>query len=435
MQIRSICIILLKRFDLQKNPHFKFYSMKPLSQKKIIVLLIAVFVIAIIIGIIIGRNTVGFDNNLSKIQSLEENINFKGFEEADPQLYSQILKIISKRYIQQPINAKDLFYSTIGGLVDGLGDPYSVFLKPELAKEFAEDMAGSFEGIGIEIGIKDNRLTVIAPLSDTPASRVGLRAGDKILTIDKKDTSHLSADEASHLIRGTKGTEVVLGIVHIGGEKFEEIKIIRDVISIKTVSWELKGDDMAYLEISHFSDETWNDFQDIAEVILRANPKGLILDLRNNPGGYLDTAVDMAGYWLGQKIIVTSRNAVGEETKYQVAAAEEFKKIPTIVLVNRGSASASEILAGALQDYKQATILGEKTFGKGSVQELETFSDGSALKLTVAHWYTPLGRSINEAGITPDVEVKFTEEDYLANRDPQLDKALDLLRGATLLIP
>jgi len=167
-------------------------------------------------------------------------------------------------------------------------------------------------------------------------------------------------------------------------------------------------------------------------VIVRAKPNGLVVDLRNNPGGYLDTAVNMAGYWLGQNVIVVSKNAREIEREYRSNGLGELKHIPTIILVNEGSASASEILAGALQDYKQATILGEKTFGKGSVQELESLSDGSALKLTVARWYTPLGRSIEEQGILPDIEVILTQEDYILNRDPQLDRALLILGGEPL---
>jgi carboxyl-terminal processing protease len=207
------------------------------------------------------------------------------------------------------------------------------------------------------------------------------------------------------------------------------VEITRDVIDIKTDSWELKGNNIAYLNISHFSEDTWSDFKDTARVITRANPNGLILDLRNNPGGYLDTAVNMAGYWIGDKVAVISKDAQGVSKEYQSQGWGELEHIPTIVLVNQGSASASEILAGALQDYGQATILGEKTFGKGSVQELESLSDGSAIKLTVAHWYTPLGRSINENGIEPDIEVELTIEDYEHNRDPQLDRALLILGG------
>jgi len=361
-----------------------------------------------------------------------KNLSFSNNEESpafDQNLFWQTWSLVKKNYVKQPVEDQDLFYGALKGLVMGIDDPYSVFLKPDLAKKFLDDMSGSFEGVGMEVGMKDGRVTVIAPLPDTPAFRAGIRPGDKIFAVDDKDISGLSLDEAVNLIRGEKGTPVVLTIWRDGETKTEDIEIIRDVIDVKSVSWELKGNNIAYIKLSHFSDNTLQDFQNIARVVLNANPKGLILDLRNNPGGYLDTAVDIAGYWLGNEKIVSSRDAKNYEKEYRASGRAEFKNIPAVVLINQGSASASEILAGALQDYKLATILGEKTFGKGSVQELESFSDGSALKLTIAHWYTPLGRSINEEGIMPDVEIKMTEEDYNLERDPQLYRALEILGG------
>jgi len=386
--------------------------------KKTIFLLITIFIIGFILG-----------NFFSCSDSISSSLNSPQGVYFDGDLFQHVWSSLKENYVKQPVEDKDLFYGSLEGLVGGIDDPYSVFLDPDSAKKFLEDMAGSFEGVGMELGIKDDRLTVIAPLSDTPAFRAGLRAGDKIFGIDDQDTSVMSLDEAIHLIRGPKGTTVKLTIWHEGDTKTEDVEITRDVIDIKTVSWELKGNKVAYLKISHFSEDTWKDFQDVAIVITRADPRGLILDLRNNPGGYLDTAVDMAGYWLGKKVVVISRDAQGTEKEYQANNEGDLRHIPTVVLVNQGSASASEILAGALQDYKQATILGEKTFGKGSVQELENLKDGSALKLTVAYWYTPLGRSINEEGIVPDIEVGMTEDDYLHERDPQLDKALSILEG------
>jgi len=314
-------------------------------------------------------------------------------------------------------------------LVNGLKDPYSVFLKPELAKRFLDDVSGSFEGVGIEIGIKDDRLTIIAPLDYTPAFRAGLRSGDKIYAINGKSTVDMGLDEAAHLIRGEKGTAVVLTILRKPEKITKDVEIIRDTINIKSVSWELKGqnDKIAYIKIIHFSNDTWLDFQDIARVALASNPQGLILDLRNNPGGYMNTAVNIAGYWLGEEVVVIARDANGQEKKYKSSGPQVFNNLPTVVLVNQGSASASEILAGALQDYQKATILGVETFGKASVQELKSFVDGSALKLTIANWHTPLGRSFNEVGIIPDVEVEATEEDYLEGKDPQLSRALEIL--------
>ncbi|MDD5173025.1 MAG: S41 family peptidase [Patescibacteria group bacterium] len=389
------------------------------SQKKVVILL----VIAFIIGFLFGDSS--FQQRPSKSLSSDTSADVY----FDNDLFWHVWSTLKENYVKQPIEDKDLFYGALKGLVMGIDDPYSVFLKPELAKKFIEDMAGSFEGVGMELGVKDGHLTVIAPLPDTPAFRAGIRSGDKIFAIDDQDTSNMGLDEAVLLIRGPKGTVVKLTIWREGETKTEDVEITRDVINIKTVSWELKENKIAYLNISHFSEDTWADFQDIAIVIIKANPQGLILDLRNNPGGYLDAAVNIAGYWTGEEVIVVSKDAQGEEKKYQANNDGDLKHIPTIVLVNQGSASASEILAGALQDYKRATILGEKTFGKGSVQELEGLNDGSALKLTVAYWYTPLGRSINEEGIIPDIEIEMTDDDYLHDRDSQLSKALLMLAG------
>lgn len=395
--------------------------MKMISQGKAIILLIIISIVFLIFGIILGENLI--QQKFPPIVSEEISPDF------DNELFWQVWSAVKENYVKQPVDDKDLFYGSLKGLVMGLDDPYSIFLEPELAEKFLEDMSGSFEGVGMEIGIKEGRLTIIAPLPDTPAFRAGLRSGDKIFAIDGKDTSGMGLDEAVHLIRGPKGTTVTLTIWHEGETKTKNVDVVRDVIDIKTVSWELKGNKIAYLKVSHFSEDTWKDFKNTARVVVRANPNGLILDLRNNPGGYLDTAVNMAGYWIDREIVVFSKTAEGKEKEYRAQGWADLKHIPTIVLVNQGSASASEILAGALQDYNQATILGEKTFGKGSVQELETLSDNSALKLTVAYWYTPLGRSINEEGIIPDIEVEHTEDDYLHDRDPQLDRALLILGG------
>lgn len=397
-----------------------------ISQKKVIVYLLIIFVVAFLMGAIVEKNFL--PRNLIpnwRILQTSETIN----TDIDYDLFWEVWSSVKEKYVDQPVSDQDLFYGSLKGMVTGLDDPYSVFLNPDLSKKFLEDMSGSFEGIGIEIGIKEERLTVIAPLPDTPAFRAGLRSADKIYAIDKKDTIGISLDEAAHLIRGAKGTPVVLSIWRKGDIIPREVEIIRDVIDIKSVSWELMGNNIAYLKISHFSEDTWDEFKAISKVILNSNPNGLILDLRNNPGGYLDTAVNVAGYWLGKEIITISKDAKDKEIEYRSYGRADLVHIPTVVLVNQGSASASEILAGALQDYKQATILGENTFGKGSIQELETFFDGSSLKITVAYWYTPLGRSINEQGIMPDIEVELTSEDYELNRDPQLDQALEMLGG------
>ena len=398
--------------------------METVSKKQAIILIFAFSFLSFLIGAFLNGNFVVSREMITSRQSTDI-ID----EQFDVSLFKKVWDTVKEDYVAQPISDEDLFYGSLEGLVKGLKDPYSIFLKPELAKRFLDDVSGSFEGVGIEIGIKENRLTIIAPLDYTPAFRAGLRSGDKIYAIDGKDTLGMGLDEVVHLIRGEKGTEVILTILRKPERNTKDVIIVRDIIDIKSVSWGLKGEDekIAYIKITHFSDDTWSDFQSIAQVALASNPHGLILDLRNNPGGYMDTAVNIAGYWLGKNIVVVARDADDKEREYKSSGPQYFDNLPTIVLVNKGSASASEILAGAMQDYQKATVLGGQTFGKGSVQELKNLADGSALKLTIANWYTPLGRSFNEGGITPDIEVERTEEDYTEDRDPQLIRALEIL--------
>ena len=239
----------------------------------------------------------------------------------------------------------------------------------------------------------------------------------------------MALDYAVSKIRGPKNTEVVLTVLHKSEFEPQEIKIKRTEIKIQSVKWELLGQakNIGYIKLSQFNEDTEKNFKAAASNILKYQPKGLILDLRNNPGGFLDTAVVVANFWVEQGVIVKERVKGQDGASYQARGWAPLSNLKTIVLINEGSAPASEIVAGALQDYQKATILGEKSFGKGSVQNFQDFKDGSNLKLTVAEWLTPLGRSINEVGILPDIEVKLTYEDYNTDRDPQLDKAIDLL--------
>lgn len=396
------------------------------SQKRVIIYLLIVFICGLVIGYFssyswnLGLAWQGLPFHVFGQQLFKKQINYS--------LFDQVWTLIHHRYVKQPISEEKLFYGTLSGMVAGLDDPYSAFLDPEIAKDFKREMSGSFEGIGIEIAIKNKRLTIIAPLPDTPAARAGLRPGDNIEAIDGLDSRGLTLDQAARLIRGKKGTSVVLTISREGWLQPKEIEIIRDKIDIKTVNWQMKNGQIAYIRITHFNENTYQDFSQVVKEILSQKPKGLILDLRNNPGGYLDVAVDIAGFWLDNQVVTVSLDAQKKTQEFRSQGNAEFKDLPTVVLINQGSASASEILAGALQDYQLATLLGEKTFGKGSVQELIDLLDGSALKLTTAYWLTPYGRMIDEKGIAPDVEVELTDEDYNANRDPQLDKALELLQ-------
>ncbi|MBI5038096.1 MAG: S41 family peptidase [Candidatus Kerfeldbacteria bacterium] len=346
----------------------------------------------------------------------------------NPQLFEDVWNTITTKYVGTPVDETKLFYGALHGLVAGLDDPYSRFLDPDETTKFNQELSGSFEGIGTEIGIKNDQLTIIAPLPDSPAAHAGLKARDLILAIDGTDTLNMSIDTAVNLIRGPQGTTVVLTIASADSDEPRDVSITRDIITVKSIDWEMLDDGNAYVEITHFDTETDQEFRQIAQEMLLKNPSGLIIDVRNNPGGYLDTVVDLAGqFFAGQEIIVIE-NSGSERKEYHAEGQGLLTDIPIVVLVNEGSASASEILAGALQDNERATIIGTQTFGKGSVQDYEQFSDGSSLKLTVSKWLTPLGSSIDEEGITPDIVVEQSAEDYNNDRDPQLDRAQEELK-------
>lgn len=397
-----------------------------LSKKIVIIYLIITFLCGLGVGYFWSKAW-NFELawQTSPLKILTQKLTNKGLN-AD--LFWQVWNMSQTLYVKQPVADQDLFYGSLKGIVAALKDPYSVFFDPEMAQKFKAEMTGTFEGIGIEIGIKKNQLTVIAPLPDTPAFRAGLKAGDKILAIDKLDTSNMSVDYAATLIRGKKGTKVTLTIFRQGWSEPKDFEIIRDKIEIKTIQWEMKNKDIIYLKISHFNDNTSSDLSRAVRDILIRNPKKIILDLRNNPGGYLDVAVNAAGLWLPNRLITFSKDAQGQIESFESRGQGEFANLKTVILINGGSASGAEILAGALQDYGVATLVGEKTFGKGSVQKFVDLPGGSAIKITTAYWYTPKGRQINETGIEPDIKIELTNEDYNLDRDPQLDKALELLK-------
>ncbi len=373
-----------------------------------------------------------------RVASLEQGqLRFNSFSDKDLNnldfnLYWQVWDAVKKYHIKhKEITDKDLFYGSIKGIVESVKDPYSVFFDPEQAKKFNDDISGSFEGVGMQIGIKDGQLTVIAPLKDSPAEKAGLQPGDKILFIDKFDTNGISIDEAVNRIRGPKGTKVVLTIYRDGFENVKDVEIIRDKIVLQSVEFKKlqisKNKSFYYLKISAFNENTEEELNKAIKEMRANKIDGLILDLRNNPGGLLDLAVKVGSLWIDKGIIVSENYSNGEVNKHWSTGISPFKNLKTIVLINQGSASASEIVAGALQDYGKAVLVGEKTFGKGSVQTLFEFDDRSAAKITVAEWLTPKGRKIEGKGISPDIKVGFSYEDFKKGIDPQLDRAKKLL--------
>lgn len=339
------------------------------------------------------------------------------------QLYWDIWDRVKEKYVGGEADDLQLFYGSLSGLVAGLGDPYSAFLDPKTTDAFLSDLSGSFEGVGAEIGIKDGELTVIAPLPDSPAERAGIKAGDAILEIDGKDTSDMSLDTAVNSIRGPRGTRVTLAIRRNGNETIEEVTIVRDVIDIKSVEWELLDGGVGYIKINQFNEETRPEFNRAVTELKGRDMKKIVLDVRNNPGGFLETSVQVASEWLPEGVpVVIERTRDKTERVYKSEGGHRLRGVPTVVIVNKGSASASEILAGALQDHKAAKIVGQQSFGKGSVQDFEILEDGSALKLTISEWLTPNKQQINKQGITPDVVV-----DKEADEDAYMQKALEAL--------
>lgn len=343
-------------------------------------------------------------------------------------LYWEVWDRLKNDYVDKnKVKDEEMFYGSLRGLAASVDDPYTVFMDPKEAKEFADDLSGTFEGIGAEVGIRNDLITVIAPLAGMPAEKAGIRAGDKIYAIDGASTIGLGVDEAVKKIRGQKGTDVVLTVMRPEEEKPLEIKITRGLIVVKSVKTEVRKDGVMVITVSNFNDDTLDLFNQAVQTALSSNPKGLILDLRNNPGGYLDTAIAMASAWVKDGPVVVEQFGEGKRQEYFANGNDSLSRFKTVVLINGGSASASEIVAGALRDYKKATIVGEQSYGKGSVQTLRDLSDGSALKVTVAKWLTPGGDFINDKGISPDLQVKLSKDDLNKNLDPQMKKALELI--------
>lgn len=327
---------------------------------------------------------------------------------------------------------EDRVRGAIEGLVGSYGDPYTVYMPPEDAEKFDQNISGNFSGVGMEVGLREELITVIAPLPDTPAERAGILAGDVVVKIDDKSTEKMSVDEAVSLIRGEKGTVVNLQIYREGEVEFLDIAITRDTISIPTVKHEQIGDSY-YIAIYSFNAVAEAQVEEALREYQKSRAKSLIIDVRGNPGGYLQSAVAIASYFLpAGKVVVKeefSDDDMNEVFRSRGRQIKNFTPKDLVVLVDNGSASASEILAGALKDHGIATILGSQTFGKGSVQELVKLDDGSSLKVTVARWLTPNGVSISEGGLTPNIIISRTVADRQADVDPQEEAAVRFLKG------
>ncbi len=319
------------------------------------------------------------------------------------EIFSNVLSIIQQNYVEE-IDAQEVIEGAIKGMLTSL-DPHSSFMKPEDFKELQVETKGSFSGIGIEITIKDGILTVVSPIEDTPAFKKGIKAGDLIIKIEGESTKDMSLMEAVKKLRGIKGTEVTISIHREGWSELQDITLVRDVIPLHSVRSKIIATDYAYIRITNFQTKTTADLKKALDEFNADNDiKGLILDLRNNPGGLLDQSVKVADLFIDEGVIVSTKGRLKDQNmEFKAHSRGKTYKLPMVVLVNGGSASASEIVAGALQDHKRALILGTQTFGKGSVQTIIPMNDGAGLRLTTARYYTPSGISIQAKGITPDV--------------------------------
>lgn len=396
-------------------------------------------VVLVLVGV--GSYRVGFDNALKSA---------KGDSKLDLSLMWTVKDKLQNNYLDKSkIVDTKMVYGAIVGLVQSLDDPYTVFLPPKENKSANEDLAGEFGGVGIQLGYKEKTLAVMAPLPKTPADKAGIKAGDLILKIvDKekklnRDTAGIALDEAVNLIRGKVGSEVSLTLFREGKTGTFDVTMRRDNIVVPSIELEIKenkGKKYAWIKLYKFSEQIYAQWPEVVDKINAEKIKdgasfgGIILDLRNNPGGFLQASVLVASDFIKEGVVVTQASANGQDQKYMVERGRgKLLNDKLVVLINGGSASASEILAGALKDYKRGKLVGEKSFGKGTVQSPQDFPDGSGIHITIAKWLLPSGKNIHGEGVMPDVEVKFVDSGTLPTittpKDNQLDKAIEVLQN------
>lgn len=404
--------------------------------------LLLIIAIAAVFGYAIGTMQVRFswENFTPQITAINQNPPAQ-YQTIDFNKFWRVLaRVEEKYYDKKAIDGQKILNGAISGMVQSLGDPYTIYLAPKQNQDFKDGLAGqNFEGIGAELGMRNGQIIVIAPLDNTPAKRSGIKSGDAILKVDGKLTVGWTISQAVEKIRGTKGTKVVLTVLRKDGKDAVDISIIRDSINIKTVTgWVKKTSDIsgivvpesekkiAYIRVSQFGDKTNKEWVEtvntVSAFILDKDLKGVVLDLRNNPGGYLSDATYIASEFLTEGTIVIEEKGNGSRKNYPVERKGILTDVSVVVLINKGSASASEIVAGALSDNKRAKLVGETSFGKGTIQQAEDLGQGAGLHVTVAKWLTPNGTWVHEKGLTPDIVVKEDEKDQ--SHDTQLEKAV-----------
>lgn len=382
----------------------------------------------------------GQQNFQVQLTGLTPKVNFENQEipkdkNVDFKLFWQVWDLVSSNYVdKKAVDPQKMFYGAIQGMVASLGDPYTVFLPPQEQKATTEDLNGSFEGVGLQIGYdKENRLAAIAPVKGAPADKAGIMPGDVIVKIDGKDSMNMSLPEAANSIRGPKGTVVALEIYHEGDSKTKTIELKRDTVIVKSVEFAEKkspsGKRVAVIKLAKFGERSNAEWTEAVSSALAIAPQAVILDLRNNPGGFLDGAVFIGSEFIKSGDIVIQEDAKGEKIPFKVNREGKLLNLPLIVLINKGSASASEIVAGAIQDDKRGKIIGETSFGKGTVQESQDLPEKTGIHITTSKWLTPLGRWIHKTGLTPDIVVELTDEqikeEVATLKDFQLERALE----------
>lgn len=338
--------------------------------------------------------------------------------------------VVHNQYVDQPVDDVALMQGAIRGMMNALGDKQTFYMEPEVYKNETSSLQGSYEGIGAYVDTTGDYLTIISPIEGSPAEKAGLRSGDKVIAIDGEDMTGVNPLDARSKVLGPKGTDVTLTIAREGEKSPLEFVITRGEITIPSAEGKMLDNGIAYVDINTFGEKTTQELRDTLDTLLKENPRGIVIDLRNNGGGYLSTAVEVSSEFIDNGVILYEKYGNGTRDEYKALGNGRATDIPLVVLINEGSASASEILAGALQDYGRAKLVGVVSYGKGSVQNWVPLSnDQGAARVTIAKWLTPKERAIDHVGLTPDVYVILTEEDFLADRDPQLDAAVATLEA------
>lgn len=399
----------------------------PRNNKKLIIVILLVIVLAGVfrVGYNFGKAGYTFSAKEFKI------VNKSGQPiEVDYSLLWEALDVVGRKYINSSeIDQQKVLYGAISGAVAASGDDYTEFFDPETFSQFKNDLEGTFSGIGAEITKRQGNIVIVAPLDGSPAQKAGLQSQDIIVKINDQSTLDWTTNQAAAAIRGEPGTSVKLNIYRQGRTETFDVEIVRAQIEVKSVKVEYRevnGKQIAVMKITRFGDDTERLFNIAVNELRNKNVAGIVVDVRNNPGGYLNTSVELSSAWLEKGLLVVKEMHSEKDTlDYNSTGSNLLGNFKTVVLINGGSASASEILAGALRDHNKAILVGQKSFGKGSVQELVSLSQGTAVKVTIAKWITPSGKSLDKEGLTPDIEIEVTDDDYNNQRDPQLDKALE----------